>query len=477
MELKRYIHSIIIVVIILLSMITDMYKALSLALVILLLVKLLDKMGHGIVLREIIAFLYAFSCLLMPAVGYIWYTRDNHLARIWWKFMRVPESVYFPFALPAIALFCLALTLPFPAAKDFEQGIGVRMLTDRIRAILPAHKNVAIILLITGTVVLYLIAYLPLELQYFATLIFFSSFAGLLYLYFSPDSRNKKWILGGFIVFIFYNAIVGGMFTIVAYMGINVASFMLLGRKTSFLKKAGIFLVAAAFFIVLQNVKGSYRTQIWTGQEYEGSKVGLFTSMFWENLQKGSGLITNTDAFFPVYTRANQGFIVSLVMVRIPSSRPFDGGATLAKNFASAFVPRFLWPDKPTAGGKFNMLYYTGVLIEGFSMDVGPLGEAYGSFGPVAGMIYMFLLGLFIRWAYLRVFHFARRIPMLICWVPVLFYQAISSSETDSLTIVNSILKSAVFVWLLYRIFPHWFGVKRASRTALARRQTGHTSG
>ncbi|MBN9379457.1 MAG: hypothetical protein J0H74_01745 [Chitinophagaceae bacterium] len=452
-----------------LSLVTDMYKALSVSFTILLLVMLLDKMGRGIVLREIIAFLYAFTCLLMPSVGYTWYTRANFLARLWFKYMRVPESVYFSFAFPSIALFCLALTLPFPAARDYEQGEGIKMLTDRIRAILPAHKNVAMILLITGTVVLYLVQYLPLGLQYFATLIFFSSFAGLLYLYFSEGFRNKKWIIRGFVAFILYNAISGGMFTIVAYMGINVASFMLLGRKTSFLKKAGIFLLAAVFFIVLQNVKVSFRSQLWTTKYYQGSRVGLFASLFWENLQKGGELITNTDAFFPVYTRANQGFIVSLVMTRIPRSRPFDGGATLAKNFASAFVPRFLWPDKPEAGGKFNMKYYTGYNIEGFSMNVGPLGEAYGSFGPGIGIIYMFLLGLFIRWAYARVFHIARRIPLLVCWVPVLFYQVISSSETDSLTLFNSILKSALFVWLVYKIQPHWFGVKRVSRRRVPR--------
>lgn len=440
-----------------------MYEILSLSLSVLLLVMLLDKLGRGIVLREIIAFLYAFTCLLMPVVGYTWYTRTNHLAKLWYKYMRVPEPVYFSFALPAIALFCLAITLPFAAAGDYEQGEGVKMLTARIRAILPAYKNVAMTLLIAGTIALFLIDRLPLGLQYFATLFFFSSFAGLLYLHFSPELRHKKWIMRGFIAFIFYNAVSGGMFTIVAYMGINVASFMLLGRKTSFLKKAGIFLLAAVFFIVLQNVKVSYRGQIWTGKDYEGSKVGLFTDLFWKNLQKGGDLVTNTDAFFPVYTRANQGFIVSIVMVRIPAARPYDDGVTLAKNFASAFVPRVLWPDKPQAGGKFNMKYYTGYEIEGFSMNVGPLGEAYGSFGPGIGMIYMFLLGLFIRWAYMRVFHIARRIPMLICWVPVLFYQVISSSETDSLTIFNAIVKSAIFVWLLYKLFPKWFGVKRAT--------------
>jgi hypothetical protein len=475
--LKRYIFSIGILIIFVLSLFTELYTQLVLSLAILLLVLLLDKMGKGIVLREIVAFLYTLTCLVMPVVGYTWYTRANFLSRLWVKYMVIPETTYFSFALPAVTLFCLAITLPFPAAKDNEQGEGVKQLVQRIRTILPAFKNAALVLLSTGTFVLFILRYLPSGLQYFATLFFFSSFAGLLYLFFSPNFPNKKWIMTAFIVFIIYNGISGGMFTVVAYMGINVASFMLLGRSISFLKKAGIFVIVTIFFIVLQNVKVSYRKEIWYGKNFEGSKLGLFSNLFWENLKKGTSLIGNTDAFFPVYTRANQGFIVAWVMYKIPREKPFDGGDALGKNLVSAFVPRFLWPDKPEAGGKFNMKYYIGYNIEGFSMNVGPLGEAYGSFGVTGGIIYMFFLGLFIRWAYMRVFKIARRLPLLVCWVSVMFYQVISSSETDSLTAFNSIIKSAVFVWILYKIFPHWFGVQRAPRLRSARRQAAGISG
>lgn len=446
-----------------------MYAPLSLSLAILLLVLMLDKMGQGIVLREIVAFLYTLTCLVLPVVGYTWYTDTNFLARLWMKYMPVSESTYFSFALPAIALFCLAITLPFSKNRDNEQGEGIKLLLQRMRIILPAYRKVGLILLSGGTGVLFLLRFLPAGLQYVGYLFFFSSFAGLLYLYFAGDFKNKKWIMGAFIAFIAYNAISGGMFTIVAYMGINVASFMLIGRASNFLKKLGIFVLAAIFFIILQNVKVSYRNEIWANKEYEGSKLGLFSNLFWENLQKGDELITNTDAFFPVYTRANQGYVVAMVMLKIPKEKPYDGGSLLTLNFASAFVPRFLWPDKPEAGGKFNMKYYTGYDIEGFSMNVGPLGEAYGSFGPQLGVVYMFFLGLFIRWVYRLVFKIVEKLPLLVCWIPVMFYQVISSSETDSLTAFNSIVKSAVFVWLLYKIFPNWFGIQRVSRFKVRR--------
>lgn len=107
------------------------------------------------------------------------------------------------------------------------------------------------------------------------------------------------------------------------------------------------------------------------------------------------------------------------------------------------------------------MKYYAGVEIRGWSTNIGPLGEAYGSFGVVRGIIYMFFMGLLIRWAYRLVFIIARKIPLLICWVPVIFFQVISSAETDSLQIFNSLFKAAFFIWLIYKFIPKWFGIRK----------------
>jgi hypothetical protein len=70
----------------------------------------------------------------------------------------------------------------------------------------------------------------------------------------------------------------------------------------------------------------------------------------------------------------------------------------------------------------------------------------------------MFFLGLFIRWAYQKVFSLSKRIPLLICWIPVLFFQTTYSGETDTLQVLNSLLKSALFIFLLYKGMPSWFG-------------------
>jgi len=107
------------------------------------------------------------------------------------------------------------------------------------------------------------------------------------------------------------------------------------------------------------------------------------------------------------------------------------------------------------------MQYYAGLNITGWSTNVGPLGEAYGSFGPAGGILFMILLGGLIRWSYFQVFKKSVRRPLLIFWIPVLFYQVTYAAETDSLQVFNSLTKSAFFIWLLYRQWPQWFGVEK----------------
>jgi hypothetical protein len=434
-----------------------MYRELSIALFIVVLLSLLDKLGKGIVLREVVALHTALTCLVMPVVGYTVYNRENDLANLFKRYMRVPEEVYFGYALPAVALFILALCWP---VKDkgalVDEGDYLQNSLARIRAQLTSRYKYGLYLVGIGVAVSFFSSGLPEALRFFVNLFYFSSFAGILYLYYSPTFKGKWLVFSLFLVFIVTGALNSGMFTIVAYMGIAIFSFFFAGKKYSLLSKLTVFVTALLFVLVLQNVKSAYRTYLWN-KDYAGSKASLFTSLFVENLQKGDALIDKKE-FYLVHIRVNQGFNVSLVMRRIPAIKPHDNGSALSTSVASSLVPRFLWPDKPEAGGKFNMLYYAGWYLRGWSTNVGPLGEAYGAFGRTGGILYMFVLGMFIRWAYAKVFKIGRYLPLLICWIPVLFYQVTYSAETDTLQILNSLIKTAFFIWLLYKAFPPWFG-------------------
>jgi len=125
----------------------------------------------------------------------------------------------------------------------------------------------------------------------------------------------------------------------------------------------------------------------------------------------------------------------------------------------ASFIPRFLWPDKPIAGGKWNMEYFTGLIIEGYSMNVGPLGEAYGNFGNKGGIYFMFFYGLFFNIVIYLLIRIAKTKPTIILWFPVLFLNSIQV-ETDILMTVNALLKNCIFVAVCYWAADRFMRIK-----------------
>ena len=125
MKNREKIFSYILLGIFLLSLITDWYRLLVVDCTVTLVVMTLDKMGKGIVLREIMALHACFVCITMPLVGYVYYTREYELSRIWVKYMQVPEEMYFGFAVPAITGFAAAVCWPLMKKKGSRSGTSI----------------------------------------------------------------------------------------------------------------------------------------------------------------------------------------------------------------------------------------------------------------------------------------------------------------------------------------------------------------
>ncbi|HEY5773245.1 MAG TPA: hypothetical protein VIS75_11470, partial [Chitinophagaceae bacterium] len=335
---KGRIFNYILIGIFVLSMITNWYFVLVIILGITLLVMTLDKLGKGIVLRELMALHTSFVCLIMPLVGYIYYDRSHHLSRLWVKYMDIPFDVYFGFSLPAIAGFTVALCWPFTNKKEKDDGDELKAIIDRSKGILKKMPKTGIYLMVLGIISFIFTGLLPVVLQFAFSLFFFASFAGFLYIYFLPQFKRKVLILSLFGIFIFANALQSGMFTIVAYMGITLMSYFFVGKKVSLWKKISFFVVGVSFIFALQSVKQAYRQYTWKGN-YEGNKLSLFVDLLQDQIS-GNASRNFSDIFFPMYVRGNQGFNVAMVMKRIPHQQEFDGGRTLFVTILSSFVPR-----------------------------------------------------------------------------------------------------------------------------------------
>ncbi len=459
-----YIISITAFIVFLLSLTTGAYTYLVLVLFFTTLLVTVYKLGRAIVLRDLIALYSNFICLVMPLVGYEFYPKTNKLSRVFIKYMPIPFDDYFSFCLPAMALFTVALCWPFYKNGVSDEGPVMEERVNSLQKVISRQGNAPLIIVIAGIFAFYVTPFLPQALQFVFTIIYLGSFVGIVYIYFCPDFPRRRLILWGYIVFILFQALQQGMFTIVAYMGLTIFSFIFLGKRYSMASK--LFFLSFCIFalIIIQSVKSVYRDYIWRGKGgVVENRALLYSKLVQEKVSNVESLFS-IDAMFPIYMRTNQGFNIALVMRRFPRITPFDNGANVFLSITSSFVPRLFWPDKPMAGGKYNMKYYTGINIVGWSTNVGPLGEAWGSFGMVGGIIYMFFIGAFIRWIYVLIFMNSRKVPLLFLWIPVLFYQVSYSAENDTLQIFNSLLKSGIFIYFIYRLWPPLFGVPRKTR-------------
>lgn len=454
MRFTSYIWSLGQLLIFILSIVTNWYDSLVYTLSIISVLMVLDKLGKGIVLREIIALHAVFICLLMPLSGYLVYNRTNALALLWARYMPVSNETYFSFCLPAVCGFCMLLCWPLNKENKSDVGAPLKKLITKISERLEGNQRLGIYLLTIGVIMNTFVHSVPTFLQYVFTLFYFSAFAGILYLYFAGKFPYKKVILISFGLFIIGVALRSGMFTIIAYMGMTLFSFFFLGKKASMLRKTIYFLAAFLLLAIIQSVKPAYRKQITIHPD--GNKAQMFIDLATKRLNSLDNIVSPNNYFF-LYYRANQGFNIALVMRNMPVVTPHDNGSYLMVKVAAAVVPRLLWPTKPEAGGVANMKYYTNVNIKGYATNVGPVGEAYGSFGVVGGIIYMMILGFFIRFVYSRIFVIAQKMPLIILWIPVMFYQVTYSSENDTLQILNSLIKSAFFIFILYKIYPLLF--------------------
>jgi len=424
--------------------------------IILVLLLTLNKLGKGIVLREIIAFHSTVILLLMPQVGYLFYSIENPQASLWVKYMPVSSLIYFYFIIPAVLLFNLTLLWPISNKNNTDEGSIFLEKFDSIKYKLNNSNIKPQRLILIGTIFHFVNSFLPIAFQYVGFLFFLISFTGFLMLYFMPKARNRVAFILYFIMYIAYVTLNSGMFTIVVYMGMTIFSFLFLKKNIGILWKLLAFCFILFALITIQNVKGVFRTF----SRSENSAI-TFGNLVADEVKEGNAYFS-IDKFFYIYVRANQGFYVGNVMKYIPSQKDYDDGEYLYKAFLSSFVPRLLWPDKPKAGGRFTTKYYTGNdLVGSTSMNVSPFGEAYGSFGPSGGIIYLFFLALSIRWVYIKIFILSDRFPFLIFWIPVIFFQVTYSMETDSLQIFNSVIKSVIFLTLLYYFFPVLFGVMK----------------
>jgi hypothetical protein len=415
------------------------------------LLSFLNNLGKKIIIMELATIMASFTCLIMPIIFYYNYTKEDLLARIWVKYMPVSSDDYFTFAIPAIVAMTIGFRLPLGKLSIVKDPT---IYLDNAKKTLEKKPSLGLALIATGLISGFLDFLSPESLKQVFFFMAHLTFVGVFYVLYSPN-KYKRIIVPSVIALMVGQSLITGMFGDLVFILACSLVLILLGKKIVFYKKVLVVAAGLFFILILQSVKPEYRKKVWLGGT--GADPAYYASLVFERITDPS-IILDPDKLFFVAVRMNQGWLVATTMQRVPSRFDFAYGETIWKSIAAAIVPRFLWPDKPESGGKANLKRFWGFDLAGFSMNIGPLGEAYANFDVTGGIIFMFFYGVFFNFMLSYILKLTKKRPTLVLWIPFLFFYAIGV-ETDILTTTGSIVKGVFFTWIIFRAFRIAFRV------------------
>jgi hypothetical protein len=422
-----------------------LYEVFSIGLFVFFLLSFIDSIGKSYNPFDITILLAIFQCLLMPMIVYHVFNNDAFVIALKYD-MGVSAERYYEFVFPSVIMLIIGLKLPPALYKgyltDFKNAIS------RSKGYLVGKGNIGILLMIIGFVSGFLQIFLPGELKYVAYLFGKLLYVGALYTYFS-DHKSKSLYLMIAVVGILGQSLAQGMFGELIYTALLGLMLLLLGKKVRNRYKYGIAIIGFFGVMLLQSIKADYRSVVWRGQgDQSKGNFGTFFSLVTDRIADPSRFF-EWSTLFPTVNRFNQGMIIGKILDYVPSRAPYAEGETIFTSLAASFVPRILWEDKPMSGGHWNMERFTGFIIQGYSMNISPMGEAYGNYGVEGGIAFMFFYGLFFSGTILMLLKLMKKRPTIVLWFPILFLNAIQI-ETDILMCVNSTIKNLIFMAFCY---------------------------
>jgi hypothetical protein len=404
------------------------------------------NLGNKIVILDLTVLMAMMTCLIMPVVFYHVYTKDNPLARLWIKYMPIASDDYFSFAVPGVLAMTLGIKLRL---GNMKINSNPTVYLENVKKYLEVHPNLGFILIGIGLGSGFLSFLAPESLREVFFLMAHLTFVGAFYVIYSP-SKRKRLIVPGVILLMISQSIITGMFGEFIFILACSLILLLLGRKITFQRKLAFALVGIFLIVLIQSIKKDYRKRSW-GET--GADPAYFAELISDRIASPSTML-DPEGLFVTSVRMNQGWLVATTMKMVPEKHPYGNGEPLIEAVAASVVPRFVWPDKPEAGGKANLKRFWGFNLVGWSTNIGTLGEAYANFGRTGGIFYMFFYGLFFNLALSVLLKRSERRPTLVLWIPYLFFAAIPV-ETDLLSTMGALVKGLIFCWIVFKFFHY----------------------
>ncbi|WP_080054433.1 hypothetical protein [Spirosoma aerolatum] len=391
--------------------------------------------GQRIAIPECIGAIAAFEILFIPAVTY-------------WVFaasMPIESDAYFSYAVPACVLFYMGVNGLAKSEPVHQTIIG------RVSNSVQHRQAVAIVLFCVGLVGFMVKRFWTDAPSFMGTLPMNCLLTSALYAQYTRSSFRLP-MIGLVITVWLVNMVQTGMFGELFFwllLWLLIGSVGLGKPLTGPIKMVALSL-ALGTLLLIQSIKGEYRSKTWGYWRTERSAdAGLLIDLVADRLAHPDKLL-NTSQLFRSSVRFNQGILIGSAMAKVPAFEAYARGEVLL-SFLYPFVPRFLWPDKPLAGGFANIKRFTSLpQLENTSMNLSPIGEGYVNFG-YGGVLFAWLYGAVLRNCFQFVFQVAGRVPSAVLWLPMLFAGCMTM-ETDVFSAWGSLLTSAMFITILYWI-------------------------
>ncbi len=230
--------------------------------------------------------------------------------------------------------------------------------------------------------------------------------------------------------------------------------FVFTSRRRKPLKVLFIIGVIAFSIYSLQCVKEDYRNSTRRGDYSTVDRAEILGNGFVDFLTSPGDIFSKRNLGSSM-SRFDQGQIVNMVISFIPDREPYANGGTVIDSLVSAVSLRAISPGKYSAGGS-NFFRFTGVpLPEDTSRNLGQLGEFYGNFGSVLGVVACFIYALALGFLW-RFFH-NRSIdnPIWAAWFPFIALQMVKTEDGLG-EVVNYTVKAAIIAFMIIKFVPGW---------------------
>jgi hypothetical protein len=206
------------------------------------------------------------------------------------------------------------------------------------------------------------------------------------------------------------------------------------------------------FFVLANPVKLQYRSILRgpLGEEGALTRAQVFAGLMFERYRDGNEEATELAASSSV-NRAGQIAVFAHVVELTPATVPYWGGETYRFFLASA-IPRFLWPDKPTAGFGTEFGHrYTLIHPDNHDTTVNLpwLVEFYVNFGVPGVLLGMPLVGMALRLV-TRVLGSSRHDAEYVMGVALLFQ--LFFAESNLAIMWGALLLSSVALYSILRV-------------------------